>query len=132
MFAAFKKISAAVLTHIYDKLFHRVMVDEVKQFFGVLAERGVAPEVDVDCLGVLQICKPERFPRLLAIEWRLFRSAQTFELDRLGGWRRLQVERELLPLVIFKSEFCAILVRNNAERVERCRKRKISRAAIHD
>src|SRR5215470_5386339 len=100
MFAAFKKISAAVLTHIYDKLFHRVMVDEVKQFFSVLAERGVAPEVDVDCLGVLQICKPELFRRLLAIEWRLFRSVQTIEFDRPCGSHWLQVERELLPLVI--------------------------------
>src|SRR5262249_47172851 len=132
MFAAFKKISAAVLTHIYDKLLHRVMVDEVKQFFDVLAERGVAPEADVDRLGVFQIRIPERFSRPLAIQWRLFRSAQTIELDSPGGWRRLQVERESLPLVIFKSEFCAIRVRNNAKRVERCRNRNITRATIHD
>src|SRR5262249_50107725 len=39
---------------------------------------------------------------------------------------------ELLPLVIFKSEFCAIRVRNNAKRVEHCRKCNIIRAAIHD
>src|SRR5262252_2401565 len=132
MFAALKKISAVVLAHIYDKLFHRMMVDEVKQFFGVLAERGVALEVDVESLGLLEICKPERFRRLLAIEWRLFRSAQTIEFDRPGGWRRLQVECELLSLVVFESEFCMIRVRSNAKRVKRRRSSDVTLTAIQD